>query len=462
MQDFLSILVISSITMSVAVLLLILLSPILSKKHEAKWQYYAWLVIVIGFIIPFRPHFNYAFFKIDLPATQFNGILTDGVKDFVIGTGSEMNELLETSTVSIYSVIGYIWLAGVILVIGYHTIRHLHFMKLVKRWSEDVCDEQILTILKVLKDEMGISKQVNLQWCSLIASPMIVGFVTPTILLPTTNFSKNELSFVLAHELVHYKRKDIWYKSLVLLATAIHWFNPVVYLMSRSIALQCELSCDAEVMKNAREDARRQYCETIIGAIRQQAKLQTALSTQFYGGKDNMKNRILAIMDTSKKKSGVAIVFGVMVICVTLFTVVDNGKAANNIAVDKAEIIEPFKGPAESKYLIDVDVDSIASGEGVNLGQYTLEEGDRIAYDIISEGKGNLSIFFMETDKYLKHGGYLGEEGMTGNDVRRSLENSMEVPSSLAGTYYLFISNYEGESLKNIKGAVEIVTPIGE
>lgn len=460
MQNFLSALIICSITMSVAAIIYILLAPLLLKKYEAKWLYYGWLVIVIGFVIPFRPQFDFTFFKVDLPAIQPEGVWSTGVRNFVMGAGSDMNEVLNASTISIYTIISSIWLVGMVVVIGYHILRHLHFMKLVNRWSEDVCDEQILNDLLVLREGMGISKRVYLRQCSLITSPMIVGFVTPTILLPVNRFSDKELTFILAHELVHYKRKDVAYKSLVLLATAIHWFNPVVYVMSRSIALQCELSCDAEVMRNKEEDARRQYCETIIGVIQQQSKLKTALSTHFYGGKENMKNRILAIMDPSKKKGGIAIFFGMVVICVAVFTAVDNGKAANHIMVDKAVQIEPFKGFTESKHIVEVDVDSMVSGEGVSLGQYRLEEGDMITYDITSEGKGNLNLRFMKTVKYDRDGGYLGNVGFTGNRQWKEKEYPTIVPSSLAGTYYLFISNYEGESLENIKGTVEIAVPV--
>ena len=41
-----------------------------------------------------------------------------------------------------------------------------------------------------------------------------------------------------------------------------------------------------------------------------------------------MKGRIFSIMDTLKK-NGVAIIFGVLVFCVVVSTVLDNGKAAN-------------------------------------------------------------------------------------------------------------------------------------
>ena len=58
---------------------------------------------------------------------------------------------------------------------------------------------------------------------------MMTGFVKPRILLPDADFTTDELRLILKHELVHYKRRDLWYKGLVLAANAIHWFNPAVY-----------------------------------------------------------------------------------------------------------------------------------------------------------------------------------------------------------------------------------------
>lgn len=462
MQDFLNTLVVSSITMSIVALLLVLISPLLSKIYEAKWQYYVWLIIVIGFIIPFRPHFDFSFMQVDLPTIQPIEMLQMGTKEFVAVANNEISGSLQHATISVYSVIGYVWIAGVILVIGYHIFHHLRFVRLVKRWNETICDEKIIANFRELKAKMGITNSVHLQRNSLITTPMIVGVVTPTILLPTTDFSEDELSFILAHELVHYKRKDIWYKGLVLVATAIHWFNPVVYLMSRSIALQCEISCDQEVVKNSQEDQRQQYCETIIGVIRQQSRFKTALSTQFYGGKENMKNRILSIMDTRKKKSGIALVFGVLALSLVVFIATDIGEAATSLAPNSNLSDEGkdqsgvYEGISEFKHVIDVDVDSLASGEGVNLGQYTLEEGDFITYRLKSEGTGNLTIGFMKTDEYIDRDGYLGEIGATGNSLNMEFPHPLVVPSHLVGTYYLFVGSYEGKSLENIKGTVEI------
>lgn len=70
---------------------------------------------------------------------------------------------------------------------------------------------------------------------------------------------------------------------------------------------------------------------------------------------------------------------------------------------------------------------------------------------------------FRKTDDPNDDKGYLGESGLSGNFMKNS--NSFIVPKSLAGTYYLWIGNFDGKALdqnnnsgvlNNVKGTVEI------
>ena len=160
---------------------------------------------------------------------------------------------------------------------------------------------------------------------------MMIGFINPRILLPLADFSENDLSFILKHELIHYKRRDLWYKCLILVATTMHWFNPIVYLMAKAVNFQCELSCDAEVIKNTNIDMREKYCEMIIGMVKNQSKLKTALSTNFYGGKKGMKKRIVSIMDIKKKRKGL------FIICLTIMMTMVIGIVNRIIYPDKVQ-----------------------------------------------------------------------------------------------------------------------------
>ncbi|HCS74665.1 MAG TPA: hypothetical protein DIW17_12430, partial [Clostridiales bacterium] len=331
MQSFLTALIECSVAMSVLILLFIAITPLLSKRYAAKWRYYAWLVIVIGLIIPFRPHLDTALIQMDTPVAPSYiqqmilgnaGTVGDnnsqtGIQQMMsrdAGTVGDNNGQIVTmrqglAAIPWYQWAGFLWIAGAVIFIVFHGIRHLRFLKIVKRWSQEVSDQQTLETLQGLQANLDVKLRV----CPCITSPMMIGFINPVILLPSTNYPVDEMTFILKHEMVHFKRKDLWYKSLVLLATAIHWFNPVAYLMARAIAVQCEISCDEEVVQSTDMDRRQQYSEAIIRVINNQSRMQTAFSTNFYGGKKDMKNRISSIMDTTKKKTGFFILCVVLI-----------------------------------------------------------------------------------------------------------------------------------------------------
>ncbi len=319
MQSFLIALLTCTITMSVLVIFYSAIMPLLAKRYSAKGRYYAWLIIVIGLIIPFRPQFVNVIVEVDLPIrtvmpimqeTDVTSVAENALKVFQINNVTPPT----LPAVSWRQIAIVIWILGMLAFLLCRLIKHYCFVKMANRWSERVTDEKSLSMLQALITKMGIKKNINLYLCSCIGSPMMIGFVKTRIFLPKADLAQDELNFILKHELIHYKRKDLLYKYMVLVAMAIHWFNPIVHLMSKAIEVLCEISCDADVVRSTDSNTRQHYSETIIGVVKYQSKLKTALSTNFFGGKKSMKKRIFSIMDTSSKKAGVAIICFAIVI----------------------------------------------------------------------------------------------------------------------------------------------------
>jgi beta-lactamase regulating signal transducer with metallopeptidase domain len=319
MGDFLAALLECSVSMSVPALLLMALTPLLSKRYSAKWLYYAWLVIVAGLILPFRPCFTVPVFRMSPVYTAVQRIIpvnAGRIADAADRTGA-VNQ--GAAAVPWVQIIGVLWLAGAAVFFIYHGLRHARFRRLVRRWGKPADDPQMLRALERIKGDINITKPVKLLIAPCVSSPMMTGFLNPVILLPRSDFSPDELPYIFRHELVHFKRKDLWYKSMVILAAGVHWFNPVVYLMAKAIALQCEISCDAEVVGGTGLEARQRYSETILGVIKQKPKAQTAFSTNFYSGRTGVKKRIFSIMDTKKKKAGI------LILCLLVIGVLGTG-----------------------------------------------------------------------------------------------------------------------------------------
>lgn len=120
---------------------------------------------------------------------------------------------------------------------------------------------------------------------------------------------------------------------LVFVATDLHWFNPFVYRMAQEIALQCELSCDEEVIKHSDTNNRQQYVEAIIGVMKKHSRRQSVFSTSFSDSRMNMK-RVLSIMDNRSKK------WGIFILIVIVLATIGTG-AVLHLSPTKSEIATP-------------------------------------------------------------------------------------------------------------------------
>ena len=204
------------------------------------------------------------------------------------------------------SVLAWIWLAGAAAVLALAAVSHLRFARTVRRWQKPCEAEGYTATLKACLSEMRIRRRVALRLCPTVSSPMLMGLLHPVILLPDEELTTDELVLVLRHELTHLRRGDLLVKAGLVLAYALHWYNPVVWAMGRSLCFYQEASCDSHVTARADEEERRFYSETILRVIRRQARTRTALCTSFYGGRNGMKRRITAIME-GRRRTGAAL-----------------------------------------------------------------------------------------------------------------------------------------------------------
>ncbi|MFA9466646.1 MAG: M56 family metallopeptidase [Velocimicrobium sp.] len=333
METFLIRLLQCTLSMSIITLLYAAVLPILSKWYAPKWRYMVWLVIAVGWLIPFRPLIELPFLPVQSTDTPLMPVQFAPASQVINNTAGVLTTAHETAAntpeLSIWTIAVLIWLTGVIFMLAYHVLRHRHFMKIVVRWSEAVTTPDILNLMDTLKQEQGIKAKIEYKTCSSVSTPMMVGFLHPVVLMPPVQLSENELTLILRHELTHFKRHDLWYKAMILTATILHWFNPAAYFMARATSAQCEISCDALVLQNADMQTRKQYGETIIAVVRNGRTHQTTLSTNFYGGKRGMKNRIMSMLDSKHKKAGVAVLCIVLAgIMLTGATLVSAGKQA--------------------------------------------------------------------------------------------------------------------------------------
>ena len=332
---FLSILGIS-VSIGLIVIGLIFLTPFLNKRYAAKWKYLIWIFLALRLLIPF---------------SGANGQdVMDRMSQLKVGTNSESEEndannptdtampyrgiVVEipaqmttpikasseksTADITMLDIVTLVWIIGSLIFIFVHLISYSHYKRQVLKNGKMIKETRILSQIFRLKRELHISRTVCVMEYDEAESPMIIGFIKPVLVLPKEQYNSEDLFFILKHELVHFKRGDVYLKLLFVTANAVHWFNPIIWIMQKEAVIDMELSCDERVTQGTSFELRKAYTETLLSMLHKQCVRKTVLSTQFYGGKKIMRKRFKNILIRNRKKNGISILICAVVLSITL------------------------------------------------------------------------------------------------------------------------------------------------
>jgi TonB family protein len=107
------------------------------------------------------------------------------------------------------------------------------------------------TVLTRLRARFGIRRPVRLFGSLGIDTPMLVGWLRPTILLPISmlsGFTPQQIELIIAHELGHVRRWDYLANLLQVVIETILFYHPVVHWISRDVREARESCCDDLVL----------------------------------------------------------------------------------------------------------------------------------------------------------------------------------------------------------------------
>ncbi|MCA9066432.1 MAG: M56 family metallopeptidase, partial [Planctomycetaceae bacterium] len=142
------------------------------------------------------------------------------------------------------------WLAASVIVAGGIGLRWWLFWRRLRRYP--VRESAVeLELLSELTQRLRIRRRVRLVITESPVGPAVVGLFRITILLPTAvveRLSSEAFRPILAHELLHIRRGDLWIGMVQLLARVIWWFHPLVWWASRMTRQEAERCCDEQVL----------------------------------------------------------------------------------------------------------------------------------------------------------------------------------------------------------------------
>lgn len=297
----------TSLIGSVGVIILIVLKKSLFKKYTKAFNYYIWLTVIAVMVIPFKIPI-YVSKRLSNTLQHLPKVIRTENIFYNTKFVSEIN-LIDGNNyfrnIDIFNIMFYIWISGVVIVILYNFFTYLYFINKVKQLTEEISDLNINNIYPNLILELNIKRKIPLWFCKDISTPLGTGILKPFILLPVATYSSEEITWILKHELIHHKRWDMLYKILLISAVAIHWFNPLIYILLKIVNYDCELSCDELVLKKSSFRDRKEYALTLVDSIRLNKNngLKSRISTCL-NNNEILERRIKNMFDLKMKRKG--------------------------------------------------------------------------------------------------------------------------------------------------------------
>lgn len=296
-----------SVTSIIIIGLIILIKRVFKNKLTVSWHYYIWVFLLIRLLIPDNPSFpindKSPFHGIKhiyemkgsisskTGMKKFYNLRTDSLEAaeseseqenyiYILETNKVHNTSLtkyQTSLIYIdehkltaINILSLIWVIGVICLTLYMLLVGIIFRTKIKKSSTNTIRDDVVDILNECSQLLKIKRNIKIINQTHVKVPALYGIIKPKLLIDESIvdcINKNELRYIILHELCHYKRKDVLMNRFQLLLCIIHWFNPFIWYALNKIREDMEFVCDNMVLKYIKKEERKDYAETLIKVL---------------------------------------------------------------------------------------------------------------------------------------------------------------------------------------------------
>lgn len=309
-----------SLSGSIIVILYLLTYPLAKRYFPIKWRYLVLKLAVAFYLIPF-PYYFCKFVAFNrmrsmnpvvralFPGPQIERSIISFTKFGAIIFSEELKKKMFFTFLLLLAALCSVW---------FHLFR---YWRVRKRCLEDVEEAKAekREEFHQIKKELGLKQQVRLVYSDYCKSPIVIGILSPVVVFPSKKaICSDSDEYMMKHELLHVRNRDLLVKFLGFAALAVHWFNPLCHFLFYEIVNISEMCCDSDVIKGEGEKARKEYGRLLIELATEKNPENNSFffSGLLHGsGKKVMKRRILEMRQNRKNH---CLLSGLMMICISL------------------------------------------------------------------------------------------------------------------------------------------------
>jgi beta-lactamase regulating signal transducer with metallopeptidase domain len=316
-----------------------------------------------------------------------------------IKSSSELSQTWSSIIHNHSALITQIWIIGVIiltvkLLIGYGYIQYLN------HHSGLALNAHLEYKLERLKSRLGITTNIIIAETHKIVSPIVTGFIKPTILFPVglvTQLEPEEIEAILVHELGHIKRNDWLFNMIQSLVEIIYYYHPAMWWISAQVRKERENCCDDYALQNGYD--RISYAKILVKLKEIELSHKPMLAMSFLNSKNELMNRIKRILGQYPARNAFREkLIALVLICTVAVAYAGNWSKNENINIPFLMNDEELKVELSESDMIDIPsfrtvADTIPGKKKSKT--FTLKQNDGKSYKIESE---NGEITRMEVD----------------------------------------------------------------
>jgi bla regulator protein blaR1 len=252
------------------------LVTLLLRRNAARVRFSLWLAASIKFLVPFSllvglggllPQQQHV--EDQRPTIVYSTVNAMGqpFADFkVLAADSPAHRmgLLERVKADAPVMLAVIWLCGAVVVVLVWCVRWRQMRRQLRRAVPAVEGREF----EVLR-RMERGARVSLLLSRDLMEPGIFKVFQPVLIWPeqlSARLEDEHIEAIMAHELVHVRRRDNLTATLHMLVEALFWFHPMVWWMERRLVEERERACDEAVVETG-SDATT-YAESLLKACR--------------------------------------------------------------------------------------------------------------------------------------------------------------------------------------------------
>ena len=307
-----------TLVMTLIVVLLLAFKGSLLQYLGPQGSYKLWMLVPLSLFMPLLPEWS----------GEENQLMR-----YVVTVKQASGEL-SANLFEVSYVLLSVWLLGIAIFTAVLICGHRQYLKSLNLYSAD----------PEIVNRLDNSRQLKVYTSKELISPCIVGFVSPSLVVPEdfhTRFTPTQQALILRHELAHQKRGDLFFNFFAQCVLIVFWFNPFSWRGYREFRQSQELACDHTVLENSSKQTRVDYAKAmVLCAAQEQGLFNTSLH---YGEKRDMQERLNNIKKLESRSPWKWVLVGIsMLVAMATFHTVSAGNSVKSEEVYPVTRIEPL------------------------------------------------------------------------------------------------------------------------